>query len=160
MPNTLTKSASTPRRRHSSLGAQLTVSILRTAAVLERFYNHLVMEHGVTIQQYDVLRILRSAGSKGLPTLTIRDRMIHEAPGITRLIDRLEQAGFVRRVRTSPDRRQVLCQIAPSGSALLAQLDAAVARADAEAVSHLSVAQQRQLLRLLQDVRSSRPNAG
>ena len=156
MPNTLTKPATTTRRRQAALGAQVTVSILRTAAVLERYYNHLVMEHGITIQQYDVLRILRSAGAKGLPTLTIRDRMIHEAPGITRLIDRLEQAGFVRRVRTSPDRRQVLCQIGPSGTGLLSQLDAAMAKADADAMSHLSVAQQRQLMRLLQEVRNSR----
>lgn len=156
MTTTTTKTTSSTKRRPSALGAQVTVSILRTAAVLERFYNHLVAEHGITIQQYDVLRILRSAGSKGLPTLTIRDRMIHEAPGITRLIDRLEQAGYARRVRTSPDRRQVLCQIAPQGTALLSQLDAAMAQADAEAVSHLSVAQQKDLLRLLQEVRRTR----
>ena len=156
MATTLTKPAGTSRRKQSALGAQVTVSILRTAAVLERYYNHIVMANGITIQQYDVLRILRSAGSKGLPTLTIRDRMIHEAPGITRLIDRLEQAGFVRRVRTSPDRRQVLCQIAPSGTALLSELDTAMANADADAVSHLNVSQQRELLRLLQEVRRSR----
>lgn len=159
MTTTSTKPTSSPKRQKSALGAQVTVSILRTAAVLERFYNHLVAEHGITIQQYDVLRILRSAGSKGLPTLTIRDRMIHEAPGITRLIDRLEQAGYARRVRTSPDRRQVLCQIAPQGTALLSELDAAMAQADAEAVSHLSVGQQKDLLRLLHEVRSGRPNS-
>lgn len=159
MTTTATKPTSSTKRRQTALGAQVTVSILRTAAVLERFYNHLVAQHGITIQQYDVLRILRSAGSKGLPTLTIRDRMIHEAPGITRLIDRLEQAGYARRVRTSPDRRQVLCQIAPQGTALLSQLDAAMAQADAEAVSQLSVNQQRDLLRLLQEVRSGRPNS-
>ena len=159
MTTTSTKPTSSTKRRQSSLGAQVSVSILRTAAVLERFYNHVVAQHGITIQQYDVLRILRSAGAKGLPTLTIRDRMIHEAPGITRLIDRLEQAGYARRVRTSPDRRQVLCQIASQGTALLAHLDAAMAEADAEAVSHLTVTQQRELLRLLQEVRSGRPNS-
>jgi DNA-binding MarR family transcriptional regulator len=51
------------------------------------------------MQQYNVLRILRGAGGNGLPTLSIVERMIENAPGITRLIDRLEKKGLVRRVR-------------------------------------------------------------
>ena len=68
-------------------GAEVSVGILRTAAVLERHYNQIVTKRGITIQQYNVLRILRGAGARGMPTLVIRDRMIHEAPGITRLIE-------------------------------------------------------------------------
>jgi hypothetical protein len=50
-----------------------------------------VEPHGVTLQQYNVLRILRGAGEGGLPTLEIAQRMIEHAPGITRLLDRLER---------------------------------------------------------------------
>src|SRR5688572_15488923 len=69
-------------RPFHSLRAEVAVSVLRTAAVLERFYSQVVGTVGITIQQYNVLRILRGAGDEGLPTLVIRDRMVHEAPGI------------------------------------------------------------------------------
>src|ERR1044072_959838 len=120
-----------------STGAEVAVGILRTAALLERHYNQIVTKRGVTIQQYNVLRILRGAGARGMPTLVIRDRMIHEAPGITRLIDRLEQSGFGQRVRQEADRRQVLCYIPPEGIRMLSTLDAEVAAADDAAVSML-----------------------
>ena len=136
-------------------GAEVAVGILRTAALLERHYNQIVTKRGITIQQYNVLRILRGAGAKGMPTLVIRDRMIHEAPGITRLIDRLEEAKLVRRERQAADRRQVVCYITAEGDALLSALDAEVAAADNGAVTKLSPEEQRELTRLLDAVRSS-----
>lgn len=140
-------------------GAEVAVGILRTAAVLERYYNKIVTKRGITIQQYNVLRILRGAGDRGMPTLVIRDRMIHEAPGITRLLDRLEQAELARRERQAADRRQVLCYITPAGVKLLADLDAEVAAADNAAVFMLDPEEQRQLTRLLDSVRSGHARA-
>ena len=86
-------------RQEAALGLLKTVDLLRLhlSSVLEPF--------GVTDQQYNVLRILRGAGKDGLPTLAIAERMIERAPGITRLIDRLEKKGLVRRVRDPHDRR-------------------------------------------------------
>jgi DNA-binding MarR family transcriptional regulator len=138
---------------HSS-GAEVAVGILRTAALLERHYNQIVTKRGITIQQYNVLRILRGAGDRGMPTLVIRDRMIHEAPGITRLIDRLEQSGFVRRERQEADRRQVVCYITSDGDHMLSTLDAEVAAADDAAVSMLSPEERALLTKLLTAVRS------
>ena len=76
------------------------MSVLRTAAVMQRHLAQVVEAHGITIQQYNVLRILRGAGEAGLPTLAIRDRMVEEAAGITRLLDKLESAGHVVRERS------------------------------------------------------------
>ena len=137
-----------------STGAEVAVGILRTAALLERHYNQIVTKRGVTIQQYNVLRILRGAGDRGMPTLVIRDRMIHEAPGITRLIDRLEESGYVRRERQEADRRQVICYITPGGDEMLSTLDAEVASADNAAVSMLDPEERLELTRLLDAVRS------
>jgi DNA-binding MarR family transcriptional regulator len=142
------------RRPFHSLGAEIAVGVLRTAAVLQRFYNQLVTKRGITIQQYNVLRILRGSGDEGLPTLVIRDRMVHEAPGITRLLDRLEQSGLVRRDRGASDRRQVFCFITEQGLALLTELDEGVNSADDAAVSMLTPAQQRELVTLLDAVRT------
>ncbi len=135
------------------------VSLLRTAAVVQRQIAQVVEVTGVTIQQYNVLRILRGAGGDGLPTLAIRDRMVEEAAGITRLLDKLEAAGFVVRERSVPDRRQVLCHITPEGTQLLARLDAPVNGATERAFAGLPVAEQHQLSELLASVRSGATSA-
>jgi DNA-binding MarR family transcriptional regulator len=142
------------RRPFHSLKAEVAVSILRTAALIERHFAQVVARTGVTVQQYNVLRILRGAGEEGLPTLVIRDRMIHAAPGITRLLDKLEKAGLARRERTSPDRRQVFCFITPQGLDVLATLDEEMRKADEMAVGNLDDAQQRELVKLLEGVRA------
>src|SRR5256885_14010937 len=90
-------------RPFSSPAHEAVVSILRTAAVVQRHIAQVVEASGVTIQQYNVLRILRGAGDAGLPTLAIRDRMIEEAAGITRLLGKVGSAKVVGRQRSTPD---------------------------------------------------------
>ncbi|HEX3865199.1 MAG TPA: MarR family transcriptional regulator [Gemmatimonadaceae bacterium] len=142
------------RTTGQSVKADIAVSILRTAAAIDRHFAQIVSRTGVTIQQYNVLRILRGAGSEGMPTLYIRDRMIHAAPGITRLLDKLERAGFARRERGSPDRRQVFCYITDRGLAVLEELDEEMRQADEIAVGNLTEEEQEQLLELLEGVRA------
>ena len=141
-------------RPFSSSAHEAVVSILRTAALVQRRISQVVEGSGITIQQYNVLRILRGAAPVGLPTLAIRDRMIEEAAGITRLLDKLEQAGHVVRERSTPDRRQVLCQITPAGLRVLTQLDEPVDMANAHAVAMLDDAEKRELVELLGAVRA------
>ena len=131
------------------------LALLLAADALRRDFGALLAERGaVTMQQYNVLRILRGAGQDGVPTLDIADRMIERAPGITRLLDRLERQRWVQRTRSSEDRRQVICRITPEGLALLARLDAHVDRRDDEALAMLSAAEIRTLLDLLNRVRA------
>ena len=131
------------------------MALLRTADVVRRFIARVLEPYGITPQQYNVLRILRGAGSEGLPTLTIGERMIEEAPGVTRLLDRLEAKGMVRRQRCPEDRRQVLCFAEPSGLELLGRIDDAMNEADAAALGQLSDEDKAQLIRLLDAVRAS-----
>jgi DNA-binding MarR family transcriptional regulator len=141
-------------RPFQSAGHEAVVSILRTAAVLQRHIALVVETNGITIQQYNVLRILRGAGDAGLPTLAIRDRMIEEAAGITRLLDKLEGAGYVVRERSTPDRRQVLCQITPLGLGILARLDAPVDAVNDTALRMLDEPERKTLVELLGAVRA------
>lgn len=102
------------------------VSVLRAAALLRRVLGQRIDPFGISPAQYNVLRILRGAGSDGLPTLAVRDRLVEEAPGITRLIDKLESAKLVRRDRTGKDRRTVRCHITSAGLELLERADEGV----------------------------------
>ena len=99
---------------------------MRTADLIRRLVGSVVEPHDITVQQYNVLRILRGAGEQGLPTLEIAERMIEQTPGITRLVDRLEEKKLVDRKRCEEDRRRVWCRITATGLALLAKLDAPV----------------------------------
>ena len=110
-------------RPFPSAGQETAVALLRTADVLRTDIERALEPFGVTGQQYNVLRILRGAGPEPLPTLEIADRMIERAPGITRLLDRLEAAGLVKRERCQEDRRRVLCSITKQGLAVLAKAD-------------------------------------
>ncbi len=129
------------------------VALLRTADLIGRFVDDLIEENGITGQQYNVLRILRGAGEAGLPTLDIAERMIEQTPGITRLIDRLEEKGLVTRERCATDRRQVFCRIGAAGLALLDRLDVPVKKAAGEAFRGLKRAEVTQLIALLDRAR-------
>jgi DNA-binding MarR family transcriptional regulator len=136
----------------SSIPKAAVLGILRAADVLRRRGAALLEPYGITPQQFNVLRILRGARPDGLCTLTIAERMIEQAPGITRLIDRLEAKQLVVRVRSEEDRRQVWCRITAAGLRLLARLDAPVAAHDRRAVAGLPRADQVRLAELLQAV--------
>lgn len=130
------------------------VALMRTAALVRRAMARRVETFGISVPQYNVLRILRGAGPYGLPTLAVRDRLIEEAPGITRLIDKLEEAGLVSRKRAS-DRRVVPCVITAKGLRLLAEMDPVLHEVSAELTKGLAdPAQQRQLIALLGDLRA------
>jgi MarR family transcriptional regulator, organic hydroperoxide resistance regulator len=145
-------------RPFRSSAEEVVVSVLRTAAVMQRHLAQVVEAHGVTIQQYNVLRILRGAGDAGLPTLAIRDRMVEEAAGITRLLDKLETAGHVIRERSTPDRRQVLCHITQKGINLITELDGPMDAANQRAGSMLDDAERGQLVELLGAIRAAFAN--
>jgi MarR family transcriptional regulator, organic hydroperoxide resistance regulator len=115
----------------------------------------LVETHGITGQQYNVLRILRGAEPDGLPTLTIARRMIERAPGITRMIDRLEAKGLVARERRGEDRRCVHCRITRTGLELLRALDAPVSTAERAAFDVLTDREMANLTALLERVRGA-----
>ena len=141
-------------RPFASLGHEALLGLVRTADHVAREMTRLVEPAGVTLQQYNVLRILRGAGETGLPTLEIADRMIEHTPGITRLLDRLEAKGLVRRARCPKDRRQMLCWITPRGVDVLASLDAPMLDVNDVLVGGLTLADQQRLIALLESIRS------
>lgn len=132
---------------------EATVAILRTAAVVRSRIATVIEPSGITMQQYNVLRILRGVHPDPLPTLEIGDRLIEQTPGVTGLLDRLEGKGMVRRERCADDRRLVHCWITDPGLELLARLDESVDRADEEIVRMLNEDELASLVEMLERVR-------
>ncbi len=138
-----------------SKAQEAAVTLLRTADVVRRHVGGVIERNGVTLQQYNVLRILRGAEPEGLPTLEIASRMIEQAPGITRLLDRLERKKLVERRRKADDLRCVHCRITAAGRALVGQLDEPVRDATAEAFHCVNKLELAHLVRSLDHVRES-----
>lgn len=154
MPRSAIQDEIKQRKPFASPTAEAVVALARTSDLARRQLTAVVGARGVTLQQYNVLRILRGAGGEGLPTLEIAGRMIEQAPGVTRLLDRLEAKKLVRRERCEQDRRQVLCWVTPAGLEVLAPLDGPVLEAGQRFMAPLGARDLATFVRLLDRLRA------
>lgn len=131
------------------------MSLARTEALLHDGLDRVLGPRGLSLTQYNVLRILRGAGSSGLCRNDIGQRLITRMPDVTRLLDRMEAAGLVSRVRSTADRRLVNTTLTVQGRALVDELDVDVARVHRDQLGHLTDDELRTLANLLDRVRSA-----
>lgn len=124
------------------------MEILRAASRVRRSATQLISPHGLTLSQYNALRILRGA-PEGLSTMEVCERLLEPSPGITRIIDGLVKKGLARRSPHPSDRRSILCQITDAGGELLGSLDEPIDRSDRELLESLTGAEVKQLTELL-----------
>ncbi len=99
------------------------------------------------------MRLLKAAQPGALATLSIADRLVSRAPDITRLLDRLVANGWVERIRTEEDRRQVLARITPAGVQLLQEIAQPLKACHHKQLGHLSPDEVEQLITLLHRAR-------
>ncbi|HEY3399694.1 MAG TPA: MarR family transcriptional regulator [Geothrix sp.] len=104
-------------------GVQLMLQLMLTREAVVRVQERLFEAHGLTIQQYNVLRIARGGPVKGHPIYEIERRMIYRFANVTRLVDRLETQGLLKRVADPKDRRVSRVVITPKGRRLMERLD-------------------------------------
>lgn len=137
-----------------SISEEAVIGLLLAAESVRWPHQDFLQDHGITLPQYNVLRILRGSGAAGLPTLEIAARMVERTPGITRMLDRMEAKGLVARERSPQDRRRVLCRLTDAGTQLVRKLDRPTDSVNRASMGGLSEREQRQLIRLLNRVRS------
>ena len=133
----------------TSLQHEAMLNIVRTSAAMLDELDDLLKSRGITNTQYNVLRILRGAGPNGLCRNELRDRMLTRMPDVTRLLDRMEEAGLVARARDNDDRRMVTTRITAAGRRLVDELDAPVHEYHQRRMGHVSTEQLRALIDLL-----------
>src|ERR1700720_294319 len=141
------------KRPFESPEEEALISVVRTSDQLQIRFARLFREHGLTPSQYNILRILRGEG-KPLPILEIASRTVTIVPGITGLIDRLEQAGMVNRLRCEKDRRGIYVALTDQGMTTLSGLDQPIDDLHHKLLDHLSQAEMKELIQLLEKVRA------
>ena len=137
------------RARRATNAKDTVVALLRAADRVRRCAARIVEPHGLTVQQYNVLRILEDAREDGVPTLEVAARMIEETPGVTRLLDRLEAKAYIRRQRCPRDRRQHLCWLSSDGARVLDMLAPAMAAGHEHVLGPVAIDDRQQLMALL-----------
>ena len=99
------------------------VSLLVTAGHVARALDEVCVTHGITHDQYNVLRILRGVHPEGHPRYAIAERLIDRSPDVTRLLDRLGREGLVERSGSDEDRRISISRITDQCMNLLKEID-------------------------------------
>ncbi len=101
--------------------------------------------YDVSLQQFNVLRILRGQNGKPANLSTLNERMISKMSNTTRLVDKLISKGYVNRITCPSNRRKIEITITEEGERMLKKMDVAMDTAETEIVSNLSQKQLEQL---------------
>src|SRR5712671_591623 len=102
-------------QRFDSLEQEVFLNLWRTYDRLRALEDELFGSHDLTPQQYNALRLLASECPDRLRTLDLAGRLVSRAPDITRLLDKLEERGLVRRDRPADNRRIVRVGVTEAG---------------------------------------------
>lgn len=133
------------RRRFDSLQQEAYLNLWRTYDRLKALEEEVFAPFGLSAQQYNALRLLRSVAPGSLTVQGLGAKLISRAPDMTRLLDRLEEGGWIARERRSENRRIVEVTITEAGHALLDKLSDLVRDCHERQLGHLS-GEQLQLL--------------
>ena len=132
------------------------LSILRTAEALTWGLAEVLKGADLTPAQYNVLRILRGAGGEGATCGQISERMVTKDSDITRLLERLDARGLIKRSRDGQDRRFITVRITPEGLRLLGSLDGPIGECHRRQIGHLGKDRLASLGRLLEVAREAK----
>ena len=133
----------------ASLQEELWLNLSRTTAMVGHLIEQRLRAHGLSPTQYNVLRILRGAGGNGLCQYEIAERLVAQVPDVPRIVERMEKAGWVRRVRGVADRRVVMASLTEAGMALAKELDEPTVQIASEIFGEMSEYDMRNLIDLL-----------
>lgn len=92
----------------------------------------------VSIQQFNVLRILRGQQRKPANLKTLNERMVTKMSNTTRLVDKLILKGYVKRETCEANRRKIEIYITPKGEKALSSMDIAMDNSDKEIVQNFT----------------------
>lgn len=141
------------QQQFSSHKQKAMLNIVFTANWLRSQQLQLFKAHGISPEQYNVMRILRGQKGKAIGVNGIQERMLDKNSNASRLVDKLIEKAYVERRSCANDRRQVEVFITPTGLALLAELDADILIAE-EKYIQLDAAESELLNKLLDKLRT------
>lgn len=135
-------------RRLPATDAQTWFQFVGVAEYLARGVEAVCLRHGLTTQQFKVLYFLRGMHPGGAARCEMSKRCQHQAPDMTRMIDRLVRRRLVTRTRSPADGRVSVARLTPAGVALLEELIPLIEAETRRAMAPLNETERRELARL------------
>jgi len=143
------------QKKFPNIYVKTDVNLFYTSGWLENEMARLFKQHGLSMQQYNVLRILRGQHPKAVMLSQITERMIDKMSNATRLVEKLKQKNLVTREINAKSRRQVDIHITESGLEILAKIDVIMNAEKAPArYANLSKTELEQLNTILDKIRN------
>src|SRR5258708_37081370 len=112
------------QQRNVSVAEDAALGVMRAADYLQETLAEICERHGITTDQYGMLRILRDAHPTGFARGEVAERCIHRAPDVTRMLDRLVRQRLANRTRAAADPPCPVPTITKPRLALLARMAA------------------------------------
>lgn len=141
--------------KFESLDQEVALNIFVASYFLRSKHEEVMNKYGLTMPQYNVLRILRGVYPDGHPRCDIISRMIEPAPDVTRIIDHLIKNKLVERYSTSEDKRLSMTRITEKGIKLLEKAHLDVQNLGTYISTALSNTEKRTLSDLLEKIYAS-----
>ncbi len=122
---------------------QIVIGVLRASWALESRLDKFMSSHGITLLQYNVIRIcyVRDVDGTGIPSGAFAAFTMRLVPDVSRLIDRLVTAGFFERLPSPTDRRVVLIRLTPAGHDLVEKIHPVLLAHNKKLLEHLPEAE-------------------
>ena len=128
------------------------VGLLKASSKAEDLLAKVLKPYEISLQQFNVLRILRGRKEKLANLSTIQKRMIHKNSNTSRLIDKLIEKLLVERKTCEENRRKIELIITPKGKSILSELDLVIEIAETEILKPLDLEEQKSLRKLLNKI--------
>jgi DNA-binding MarR family transcriptional regulator len=138
--------------KFESLDQETALNIFVTAYFLRSKHEEIMVKYGLTMPQYNVLRILKGVYPDGHPRCEIISRMIEPAPDVTRIIDRLMKDNLVERFNSDKDKRLSMTRITEKGTKLLERANPEVEALGTYISSTLNNSEKKELSSLLEKI--------
>lgn len=141
------------QKKFKSEHQKAVVNVMYTANWLSATHSGFLKPYGLTLQQFNILRILRGQHPNPASIRLLTERMLDKMSNASRLVEKLRQKGYVERTICEDDRRQVNVVITNTGLELLADLDTHLEDQEAELKNSLTEEDAKTLNRILDTLR-------
>jgi len=132
---------------------KVVIALIKTSHLINDQLLMVLKPYGISIQQFNVLRILR--GQKGVAAnlSTVQERMVNKMSNTTRLIDKLIEKSFVERIICKENRRKIELFITKEGLTFLEEIDPIIDQAEEKMVGHLNDTEKEKMISLLKQLK-------
>ena len=128
---------------------EIVIKLIRLNSAINEQLMLALKPFGISIQQFNVLRILR--GQKGVAAnlFTVQEKMVNKMSNTTRIIDKLIDKSFVERIICKENRRKIELFITDEGLSFLKQVDPVIEQTEAKMTKNLSANEKQEIMTLL-----------